>query len=252
MTNKILEAVKALGGDLGNIKHPEYSEGGEFLTLEDEWGYCVFMFEHMCDDIICTVSEFNTYAAEWLKEAYMHNAALDCGWDIDNRYGTKYIVSGGCICVIPCGCTPQISICTEREFNHYCAANKPKVPSEKMKRALDEAIKIEVRFGSDSPQWNGQGLPPVGLDCEIKLGGEWLLGMLKAQFGNRVWISTLLTGDKVVPSNAVEFRPIKSPRDKAIEAISRAPKKGMPDSVATEIYNWLKSLTPEQKREVGL
>jgi hypothetical protein len=77
------------------------------------------------------------------------------------------------------------------------------------------------------PEWSGEGLPPVGTECEVSMSA----GM----FGASVWVScTILAYDIGITEIAVFrtkagayggakrgfFRPIKSEREKAIQAMN--------------------------------
>lgn len=153
--DKVMKAVIALGGDLRNTRG--HYQKDKFLSFEDE-EYLTFNFEDSCDNYICTVDEFNAAADQWRKEAYMHNAALDLDWDLgncENGFGRNLIMFHK-----EYGYNTTLSdflgdaalnrgwveICTEQEFIDHCEANKPKKPSERMKKALDEAKEIETRF----------------------------------------------------------------------------------------------------------
>jgi hypothetical protein len=83
------------------------------------------------------------------------------------------------------------------------------------------------RFGVTVPEWNGEGLPPVGTECEVSMS----VGM----FGASEWVAcTVLVHDIGIAEIAVFrtkagayggakrgfFRPIKSEREKAIQAMN--------------------------------
>jgi hypothetical protein len=85
------------------------------------------------------------------------------------------------------------------------------------------------RFGVTVPEWNGEGLPPVWTECEVSMSA----GM----FGASEWVAcTILAYDIGIAEIAVFktkagvyggatwdfFRPIKTEREKAIEAMSLA------------------------------
>lgn len=72
----------------------------------------------------------------------------------------------------------------------------------------------------DKP-WNGEGLPPVGTVCEWKSPSQnWKCGYIIATFEDRVWLTT---GDglkeQVWNLSVVEFRPIRTDRERWIEAV---------------------------------
>lgn len=279
MTDKILEAVKALGGDINNIN----SSDGDIsnyvaLCIRNSYDPVAISGEYwdvgsgcnqMVFEKICTAEEFNTAAAEWIKEAYMHNAAIDLGWNVNNSFhydGEKYLFRnndtgdyvdsdddddcGG-------GCT---LICKSQEFVAYCAANKPQsqIETPEEKEALDM---IEARQKAD---WNGEGLPPVGCKVVVINDKNYIASSFDELFiGNEVTLVSTFTNTEGVKMAAVSLDggdcccfmedmvlPIKSPRYKAIEAITKA--TGFHEVPVGEFYDWLKSLTPEQKKEFGL
>lgn len=252
MTDKILEAVKALGGDIDNVDNtirPMIAEnlshgydGDILLSHENDGRYLLFMYKNMCDNYICTISEFKAVAAEWLKEAYMHNAALDLEWDVANARehvaSDKYLViykdrhvTRQRLDTSPSRC-PYTPISTTQEFIDYCNANKP-----------CEEVK---------PEWDGEGLPPVGCECEVEYpAGNWSYCKYMGKGLDGMSVVSYVGGDASCLGRAVKFRPIKSPRDKAIESMIGEYPVG--DRASYEVaYDWLKQITPEQKKEFGL
>lgn len=262
MSDKILEAVKALGGDIGNIKPTEYSDGGELLTLEKGGKYCVFVCEAMCDEVICTVAEFNTAAAQWLKEAYMHNAAIDLEWSVGNvkynnceslwRGTNRYFGHSDGVPI----CARYAVICKMQEFIDYCEANKPK-PKPVFTQAMADA---------------GE-LPPVG--CEVLVSndnryilsehGEMFIGVeltMVSAFENangEPMVAVSMDDGECCCFRAEMIRPIKSPRDKAIDDMTLAAMTSDDDIMKAvikessgKVYDWLKQLTPEQRKEFDL
>jgi hypothetical protein len=82
------------------------------------------------------------------------------------------------------------------------------------------------RFGVTVPEWNGEGLPPVGTVCEVSMSA----GM----FGASEWVACTILAHDIGPDEIAVFktkagvyggatwdffRPIKSEREKAIKAI---------------------------------
>jgi len=113
MDNKILAAVSEFGG-----KWPD--KAATVLVYEKgvDICYCKLISEYSV-----TENEFKVAAEEWLKEAYMHNAALNCDWDIEKRDSdVLMVVSNNTVCHW------GFDICTEQEFIDYCRKNKPHVP----------------------------------------------------------------------------------------------------------------------------
>lgn len=73
-------------------------------------------------------------------------------------------------------------------------------------------------------QWDGTGLPPVGVKCEGKHSmttNGWFECVVNAYKDDKVWFTEYLDSsvrEFVYPVSVIEFRPIKSPRERAIEA----------------------------------
>lgn len=232
MENKILEAVKALGGDLRNTEN--YSDHHNiaivmgFTQPDGEVDYYQAKEKSTSDFrwfVACTIDEFNTYAEQWLKEAYMHNAALDLDWDIDNVKNStrardlEHLIADKLWRYYGSD-TPANSdlaapgwtdICSVKEFIDYCEANKP-----------CEEVKTE---------WDGEGLPPVGSrviamnDNGYSMSelGKLFIGVestLVARFKNAIGepMAALSMDDGACCCLRMEMiNPIKSPRDKAID-----------------------------------
>lgn len=93
----------------------------------------------------------------------------------------------------------------------------------------------EAALAASQPQWNGEGLPPVGCECEARfiIGGEWFFFRCVAidceiAFG---WSGKEPT---TLNLSGYEFRPIRSEadkkRDEAVEAIDRYMPEFIPDT----------------------
>lgn len=244
MTDKILEAVKALGGDLGNT-YANMRGDEEALFLCDDGDYLADTMESfniagsLCGaTYICTILEFNTYAAEWLKEAYMHNAAIDLGWDIEEN--PRWV---------PTVCSTRI--CTKEELVAYMDANKPKP-------AFTQAM-------ADAGE-----LPPVGCECRVKhkdAAKDWA----KPDFHETTVVAygeeLVIFNDGVSVNGGFEsvgkisdylFKPIKSPREKAIEEMfaecypNKKPSELLSIAIGKLYDAGYRKLTPEQRKEFGL
>ena len=82
---------------------------------------------------------------------------------------------------------------------------------------------FEVRPGSSTPEWNGQGLPPVGTVCESYDADGWQRCVILAVDARGNLVVDLLE-DGMVEANhdnhCYSFRPIKSDREKWIDKAS--------------------------------
>jgi len=79
----------------------------------------------------------------------------------------------------------------------------------------------EAAIAAEQPQWNGQGLPPVGCECQIILGKDGDLGACEVLFmGSQIVVwrqkSTFAEGSGILRN--VTFRPIRSEADKKRDA----------------------------------
>ena len=94
-------------------------------------------------------------------------------------------------------------------------------------------------------QWNGEGLPPVGVDCEYFDGGEWMRCEVVAHRNN----AAVVLSDCYEPAfvSQQELRPFRTPdqvaaeeREKAIaEMVSTSPMldKGWARKVCTALFD---------------
>lgn len=84
------------------------------------------------------------------------------------------------------------------------------------------------------PQWNGEGLPPVGTVCEFKryISVKWLPGVL-SYISDYTAVITLHECDdsgrreEVGHPLAFEFRPIRTEREKAIDEMMKVVNHGL-------------------------
>lgn len=66
----------------------------------------------------------------------------------------------------------------------------------------------------------GETLPPVGEICEFYFDGSWDKALILARDGDFAWVN-VLGRDHVTADDPKEFRPIRTDRDKAVEAASK-------------------------------
>lgn len=103
----------------------------------------------------------------------------------------------------------------------YCR-NGDKVTKDRYESAL---------AASQKPAWNGEGLPPVGAECEFKCAtGEWVAVEITAIARNGVcFVERGKNGENYV-SFSSELRPLRTEaerkRDAAIEAMQREADEG--------------------------
>lgn len=89
----------------------------------------------------------------------------------------------------------------------------------------DTETEKEIQGAVMGSEWNGEGLPPVGVECETYCSEDWskckVLAYHKSEYNTWAWV--LFDGDNEPEGwdciNDDSFRPIKSPREVAIEEI---------------------------------
>ena len=104
---------------------------------------------------------------------------------------------------------------------------------------LDPAAWDLIENRPTTPSWSGEGLPPVGVVCEVKLQEEWSLCEIIAHFQQPQAMVAAFTvaqfhGGKKLDSKIAEcFRPIRTPeqiaadeRDAAILDMERICRSG--------------------------
>ena len=68
--------------------------------------------------------------------------------------------------------------------------------------------------------WNGEGLPPVGVECEAKDDySQWQRCRIAGVEGSQLWIDFHDDGYATRHIDDIEIRPIRSAEDKAVEAL---------------------------------
>lgn len=101
---------------------------------------------------------------------------------------------------------------------HKPAANS-RANDDRMEQDLNECIGQDV----DVPEWNGDGLPPVGVECEFKCAtGEWVAVEITAIARNGVcFVERGKNGENYV-SSSIEFRPLRTEADKKRQVAAQA------------------------------
>lgn len=81
---------------------------------------------------------------------------------------------------------------------------------------LNECIGQDV----DTPEWNGEGLPPVGVECEWLAGADhdWVAVTVLAYDGNEAWLKPSGGSQSFVVGNIAGFRPLRTEAEKAMES----------------------------------
>ncbi|KAE9723510.1 hypothetical protein ACS6L5_00745 [Enterobacter hormaechei subsp. oharae] len=94
-------------------------------------------------------------------------------------------------------------------------------PTEPCQRESVTLVEYESALAASKPEWDGEGLPPVGCRVEANYGGEWVEAMVaytdrpEAHGDAVAWKEALVFDCKTTrPFWADEFRPIRSEADK--------------------------------------
>lgn len=79
-------------------------------------------------------------------------------------------------------------------------------------------------IAAGKPEWNGEGLPPVGCECEFKANdGGWGIGTVLCVGKSRIFWLCHEDGDEYTSEvNPQEFRPIRSEADKKRDEVTQS------------------------------
>ena len=119
-------------------------------------------------------------------------------------------------------------------------------PQEVEQAEADDEADLNECIGQDAaPVWNGEGLPPVGVECEYSWAGEpWASGVIRYISKHTIIIETQAdsTGDTECAYHPtdIKLRPFRTEadrkRDEAVEAIDRYMPEFIPDT-PNDYYN---------------
>lgn len=108
--------------------------------------------------------------------------------------------------------------------------------------AIDDCEVIAERRPITEPVWDGEGLPPVGVECEVKRALDWMKCKILFISDHHV----VLTSEEEIcwQTQACQFRPIRSPEDvardagiKKIMATFKVDGELVPDNVAEAMWD---------------
>lgn len=92
-----------------------------------------------------------------------------------------------------------------------------------------------------APEWNGEGLPPVGCECELKRGDEWVPVKITGK-GERVTVFRKLESfmEYITEAEAHEFRSLRTAEQRQREELVTAAIQACPypGSETTKIDVW--------------
>ena len=111
------------------------------------------------------------------------------------------------------------------------------------KSVFNEANKWSIELPEAPQEWDGEGLPPAGVECEALLTQTWVTVFIVGnahEYG--LGVENIKTGEihKVDPEK-IKFRPLKTQQEKDREAFMSAARKATNadenDIVATDIFD---------------
>lgn len=139
-------------------------------------------------------------------------------------------------CVLHNGAQKVMFYDEDGRFSH-----QPKFPQIEFEKESDVGISVsreayEYALAASKPEWNGEGVPPVGCRVEANYGGEWVeatVAYTERPEGNSdavAWKEALVFDCKTTrPFWADEFRPIRSEADKKRRSIISKIEKAYKD-----------------------
>lgn len=117
-------------------------------------------------------------------------------------------------------------------------------PQEAEQDEADDEVDLNECIGQDAaPVWNGEGLPPVGVECEYSWAGEpWASGVIRYISKHTIIIETQAdsTGDTECAYHPtdIKLRPFRTEADrKRDEAVKTIMLTGWCQAAAEEIYD---------------
>jgi len=105
-------------------------------------------------------------------------------------------------------------------------------------------LSLSDLLGDEAVVWDGEGLPPVGAECEFfyieSLAGVWQTCTIDFIGNNIVVLTTEIASEISVFKETIKFRPIKSEREISIEEMTRflqSPKRA-DTTLAEDLYDF--------------
>lgn len=131
-------------------------------------------------------------------------------------------------CVLHTGSKKAMFYDEDGRFSH-----QPKFPQIEFDKESDIAVSVsreayEAELAASKTEWDGEGLPPVGLPVELQFWNDGKTEIVRviAYHGNEAWVEFTEDCRNTLIGNP-EFRPIRSEADKKKE------------KVVDEIMSWM-------------
>lgn len=197
---------------------------------QGEWNFSTH------NDFICheISSDWHAILTREQYEAALASSKPECDADVIPAIIGRFVPSGG----FNCGLMP---------FNVLTKVASDFMPPawEGVREGGEEYHVIESAWRFESVEWDGEGLPPVGCECEARYRSERSEWALFRCVATEQSVAFGWNGDEpvILIDDLYEFRPIRSEadkkRDEAIKAMASAPKPcGHPIvGVCSEIYD---------------
>jgi hypothetical protein len=151
----------------------------------------------------------NTITADWYKK---HEGA----WLFYDRFSGRWMA-----------CTASDSFINELIPVQELIAQESNLQGLKISSAHVRKMLDNNRFGVTVPEWSGDGLPPVGTECEVSMSTgmfgapEWLACTVLVHDIGAWEIAVFKTKAGVYGGATWDFfRPLKTEREKAIQAMN--------------------------------
>ena len=76
-----------------------------------------------------------------------------------------------------------------------------------------------------SPAWDGSGLPPVGVECEVIMGSRWIHCEIIGRVEGKAWVRAIKTDEHWTIRRHQSFRPLRTEKERVCELAERQAEK---------------------------